>query len=68
MVIEPQRGRNEGIPFVQVALQTEKKYFGINYACHSRYRYRQRLFWNLFFIADADAAVLCSFEGGPHCR
>ena len=32
------------VPFVQMALQTEKKYFRINYAIHSRYRYRQNYF------------------------
>ena len=50
-------------PFVQMALQTEKNYFRINYAFHSRYRHRRKLFWNFFLIADADTAVLCSFEG-----
>ena len=50
-------------PFVQMALQTQKNYFRINYAFRSRYRYRQILFWNFFFVADADTAVLCSFEG-----
>ena len=34
------------VPSVQMALQTEEKYFRINYAFHSRYRYRQKLFWN----------------------
>ena len=37
-------------------------YFRVNYASHSRCRYRRKLFWNLFFAADADTAVLCSFE------
>ena len=34
------------LPVVQMALQTEKKYFRIIYAFHSRYRYRRNLFWN----------------------
>ena len=33
-------------PVVQMALQTEKTYFRINYASYSRYRYRLKLFWN----------------------
>ena len=52
------------IPFVQMALQTEKNYFRINYAFPSRYRYRRKTFRNSFFVADADTALLCSFEGG----
>ena len=51
------------LPFVQMALQTEKTYLRINYAFHSRYRYRRKLFWNLFFVADTDTVVLCSLEG-----
>ena len=41
-----------------------EKCFGIDYAFHSRHRYRQKLFWNSFLVADTDKAVLCSFEGG----
>ena len=51
------------LPVVQMALQTEKIYFRINYAFHSRYRYRRKFFWNSFSVADTDTAVLCSFEG-----
>ena len=49
-----------------MALQTEKKYFRINYAFRSRcrYRYKQKLFWNEFLVADTETAVLCSLDGG----
>ena len=53
-----------GLPFVQMALQTEKNYFRINYVFHCRYRYRRELFWNSFLAADTKTAVLCSLEGG----
>ena len=49
-----------------MALQTEKDHFQITYAFHSRYRCRLKLLW-IFFVADADAAVLCSLKG-PHSR
>ena len=51
----------EALPVVQMALQTEKNFFQINYGFHSRYR--RILFGNLFCLADADTAVLCGFEG-----
>ena len=50
------------LPFVQMALQTEKMYFRINFACRSRYRCRRNRVRNSFFVADADTAVLCSLE------
>ena len=40
-----------------------ENYFRTNYACHSRYSYRQKLFRNYFFVADAGTAVLCSLKG-----
>ena len=45
----PRKFMQSTIPSVQTALQTEKNYFRINYAFHSRYRYRRKLFWNCFF-------------------
>ena len=52
--------RMQTIPFVQMALQTEKIYFRITYAFHSRYRYRRKLYFEFMFVADADTAVLWS--------
>ena len=40
----PVLGERFSLPVVQMALQTEKNYFQINYAFHSRYRYRPKLF------------------------
>ena len=39
-----------------------EKIFRINFAFRNRYRYKQRLFWNSFFVADTDTVVLCSFD------
>ena len=43
-------------------------YFRINYAFCSRYRYRQKLFWIEFFVADAYTAVFLRFRGAAHSR
>ena len=50
---------------VENGIADREKYFRINYAFHSRYRYRRKFFRNLCFVAEADTAVRCSFEGGP---
>ena len=42
----PQKVHAQNLPVVQMALQTEKNYFRIIYAFHSRCRYRRKLFWN----------------------
>ena len=47
-----------------VNYRQRKNYFLNNLAFHSRYRYRQKLFWNYFLVADAETAVLFSLEGG----
>ena len=52
------------IPFVQMALQTDKTYFRMNSAFQSRYRHRQTCFWNSSLVADTDTAVLYSLKGG----
>ena len=52
------------IPFVQMALQTEKNYFRINYAFHSRYRYRRKLFEFIFGSRYRDSCSLQPGGGG----
>ena len=41
---------------------------GNQYAFHSRYRYKRKLFCYAFVVADAETAVLCSSEGAAKNR
>ena len=63
-LLDPCQERKRHIPVVQMALQTEKNDFQINYAFHSRYRYRQKIL--LEFILRSRYRHSCSlqFRGG----
>ena len=60
------QGKRKHIPVVQLALQTEKNYFRINYAFFiagtdaDENMFGSSFFF--FFVVDADTAVLCSFD------
>ena len=49
-----------GLPFAQMAPQTEKSNFQMNFACHGRCRYGQNCIGNTIFIADAETDVLAA--------